>query len=68
MVDAVMNKANSQVDKANYLFNSMLKYTRGTYYVRELNQYKKNYDELAKKFELSEEKCRTLYSGLKELQ
>jgi len=37
MVDAVMNKANSQVDKANYLFNSMLKYTRGTYYVRELN-------------------------------
>ena len=67
MVDFVMNRANNQVDKANWLFNNMLKYSRGTYYVREINLHKQKFDDLHKKFTLSEEKCRTLYSGMKEL-
>ena len=51
-----MGKSEKQLSQALRLFEAKLKFSRGSYYVREINQRQKDYDHLKKKYELSEKK------------
>ena len=67
-MNSTLDKADQQLMTANRLFNTMLKFSRGTYYVREINKHKDEYDSLMQRFHWSEQKLHLSEKKAREAQ